>query len=81
MRLSVCLYVYVFVRAVKGKRLELSTSEPIDMADPQRVKGQRSGLQGYQVRSCRGSAVRYDCVLSVYIIRNFFAWMFKNGVK
>jgi len=58
---SVCLFVYLFVRAVKGKRLELSGFRH---ALTLKSKGQNSNPNPNSrelTLARRGSACRYDC--------------------
>jgi len=66
---TLCLCVWVCVRALKEKRLELSTANlahAYPMAWTQHVlalgsKSQRSRSHGYQMRCRHGYAGRYDC--------------------
>ena len=75
-RLFVCLSVCLFVRALKGKRLELSTPSFVHIysiavarhALTQRSKGQRSRSHGYENRHARTVASDACCYGRVLLL-------------
>jgi len=74
--LSICLSVCLFVRALKGKRLELSTPNLVHIysivvarhALTQRSKGQRSRSHGYENRHGRTIASDACCYGGVLLL-------------
>ena len=72
----VCLPVSLFVRALQGKRLELSTPNLVNVYSiavarhelTQRSKGQRSRSHGYENRTVAWLRVTIAAILCIYCV-------------